>query len=466
MRGVGVLLGLAGAGLAFAQAFSDDERAAVLAFWSESGRYTVAAPLAAATKGPFQVRLTVESSQWLWNYDRARGLAKGPPTAEVPPANPEQRIWDAWIEAKIAWDRYEAAARAAAANAVVLGISFPEEPVAKRPGEIPAGLLKLAGNPPPFAGVVAPMMHQIKFDETMTISYADQPLLRSRYAYYRFPQGVMSGGTRVRELPPEFVDRLFVEAGVNASERKVMAAVSLLEGGFDSVNTYDTGFVSVGFIQFACLQAGAGSLGQVLRREKREDPEAFETDFRRFGLDVAEDGALVALDPSTGAELRGPAAAAKIIDDKRLIAVFQRAGKLSKAFRMAQIRVAKALYYPGSDEVAIQVGGQTLSGPISTIVKSEAGMATLMDRKVNTGTVSPLSTVLALVAGENRIQKFEDLAKFERDIVMAMRFRKDYLTDEALSQPGAAMKPKRDYGAAARHQSGRRGRGGPSPSPL
>jgi len=462
MRRWTAIFGLAvGAVGASAGQFSDIERTKLLMFWNEPGRYSVSAPPDAATKGPWTVRLSIAASQWLWSYDRARGLAKGPPTQDSAAANPEQKEWDAWIEAKLNWDRWVAAHSAHEANNRVLGRSGAlEMPIPPVPGPAPLALIALAGNPPGFADVVAPLYHSIRFDEKMTIAYADNPVMRARYAYYRFPQGVMSGGSRVRELPAEFVDGLFAEAGVSASERKVMGAVSLLEGGFDSVNTYDTGFVSVGFIQFACLKDGAGSLGAVLRRQKQEDAASFQTDFRVYGIDVAESGSLVVVDPATGAELSGAAAALKIIDDKRLIAVFQRAGKLSRAFRTAQIRVAKAMYYPSEIPVTFQAGGKTVSGPISAFIKSEAGMATLMDRKVNTGNVEPLPIVVALIAAENRIQRIEELAGYERDIVAAMKFRKDYLADPSLTQPGPARKPQRDYGTMARHQQGRRGRGG------
>ena len=456
MRGLLIPVGLGLALVASAQVFTDAERESVVAFWNEPNRYRVSAPPTAAEQGPYQVRLTVESSQWLWNYDRARGAGK---FQEPVTPHPDQKVWDAWIESKIAWDRHVALQRAAEANARALGrVDSALLEKVDFPGMIPASLLSLVGNPPNFAEVVAPLEHSIRFNENMTIVYQDNPLGRARYSYYRFTQGVMSGGTRVRDLPEEFVQQLFTDAGVNGSERKVMAAVSLLEGGFDSVNTYDTGFVSVGLIQFACLKDGAGSLGQVLRKQKQDNKEEYEKDFLRFGIDVSEAGALCVVDPSTGAELTAAQAALKIIDDKRLIAVFQRAGKLSKAFRMAQIRVAKAAYYPADDVVAIQVGGRTLSGPVSTFIKSEAGMATLMDRKVNTGSLEPLPTILALIAGENRVEKFEDLAKYERDIVSAMKFRKDYLADPTLTQPPAAKRPTRDYGKMARHQSSRNGR--------
>lgn len=441
--------------------FSEDERSSLVRFWNEPGRYVVSSPPEASAQGPWTVRLSVAASQWLWNYDRARGLSKGPPTQNAAAQNPDQKSWDAWIDAKLKWDRHVAAAAAFEANRRLLGGTgtFDDVPP-PAPGPAPLGLIALAGNPPNFADVVAPLHHSIRFDERMIIGYVDNPLMRPRYAYYRYPQGVMSAGSRVRELPAEFLDTLFTEAGVSASERKVMAAVSLLEGGFDSVNTYDTGFVSVGFIQFACLKDGAGSLGAVLRRQKQENPEAFQSDFRSFGIDVDEAGRLTVVDPSTGAELSAAVAAMKIIDDKRLIAVFQRAGKLSKAFRTAQIRVAKSMYYPADANVSFQSGGQAVSGPVSSFIRSEAGLATLMDRKVNTGNLEPLPIVVALIAAENGLRRVEDLAAFERDIVAAMRFRKDYLADATLTQPGPAKKPQRDYGSLARHQQGRRGRGG------
>lgn len=462
MRRWTAILGFAvwAAGAAAGQ-FSDVERAKLLYYWNEPGRYSVSAPPDAATKGPWTVRLSIAASQWLWSYDRARGLSKGPPTQNATAQNPEQKEWDAWIDAKLNWDRWVAAHSANEANNRVLGRStVVDAPIPPVPGPAPLGLIALAGNPPGFADVVAPLYHAIRFDETMTIAYPDNPVLRARYAYYRFPQGVMSAGSRVRELPSEFVDGLFTEAGVSASERKVMGAVSLLEGGFDSVNTYDTGFVSVGFIQFACLKDGAGSLGAVLRRQKQDNPASFQLDFRAFGIDTTETGSLAVVDPATGAELTGAAAAMKVIDDKRLIAVFQRAGKLSKAFRIAQVRVAKAMYYPSEVPVTFQSGGKTVTGTISAFIKSEAGMATLMDRKVNTGNVDPLPIVVALIAAENRVQRIEDLAAYERDIVAAMKFRKDYLADATLTQPGPPRKPQRDYGSLARHQQGRRGRGG------
>jgi hypothetical protein len=432
--------------------FSDSERARALTYWAEPTRYHVSSPPEAAKEGPWQVRLTVEGSTWLWNYNRARNLPKVPPGEVPPPLTAEQQGWEKWIDAKVAWDRRQAAIAAAEANARAL--SRPMKPPAgatpAMPGPIPEGLLELAGNPPPFAAAVAPLQHSIRFDDGTTLTYNDNTPMRERYAFYRFSQGVMSGGQAVRNMPAAELNKLFKEAGVSDSEQRVMKAVSLLEGGFDSVNTYDTGFVSVGFIQFACLRDGGGSLAATLLRMKRDNPRAFDEDFRRFGLDVTDENQLVALDLVTGAELIGAAAAHKIIEDKRLIAVFQRAGRVSRPFRIAQIQVAKEQYYPGPDAVLIELPDRKLSGRVADIIKSESGMATLMDRKVNTGKIDPFLEVVSDIAQTHDIKKFQDLARFERDIIAALKYRKDYLVDNSLKHPGPLADPQRSFHPASR----------------
>ncbi|MCB8932189.1 MAG: hypothetical protein M9921_15225 [Fimbriimonadaceae bacterium] len=449
--GAAMVVGLVG--VARAGMFSDEERADVVRYWSEPGRYTVSTPKEAAKLGEWQVRLTPDGSQWLWKYNQARGLGKTPP-AQTPPPKPDQVVWDQWIDARVAWDRFEAWNEAVSKNLAqgyALG-SYPDL-LPEKPGDAPAGLLDLVGAPPKFASAVRPLWHEIRFDDGQVVGYSDNPNMRARYAYYRFPDGVMSAGTPVRTLPQEELDDLFEAAHVTDQEQRVMKAVSLLEGGFDSVNTYDTGFVSVGFIQFACLREGGGSLGGVLLRLKSENPEAFQTTFRRFGIDVTPEGLLAAVDPQTGDEAEGPAAAAKIIAKKPLIAVFQRAGQKSRPFRVAQIEVARDRYLPTHDPVVFTVGDRQIACTVADIVKSDAGLATLMDRKVNTGKLDPLAEVVADIFATNKLSKPEELAKYERDLVAAIRFRKDYLADASLVQPGPAADPQRNYNPASRRGS-------------
>lgn len=251
----------------------------------------------------------------------------------------------------------------------------------------------------------------------------------------------------MKAVAADRLQHLFRLAGVSDSEARVMRSVSMLEGGFDSINTYDTGFVSVGFIQFACLREGSGSLGAMLASYKANDGDQYQKDFRDFGIDVTSTGALAVIDPTTGSEIYGAEAAQRIIEDKRLIAVFQRAGQKSDPYVAAQIRAAKQMFYPADDAVTVTVDGETLAGKVSDVIKSEAGMATLMDRKVNTGGLGQFSAVINDVAAQVRPKSMADLAKFEMEIVAQMKYRKDYLADSGLSQPSGDA---RGYSRASR----------------
>lgn len=447
--------------LALGQHFSADETAEILRYWAEPGRYRSSVPKDFERNGIWQVRLTVEGSTWLWGYDRLRGKGKAPTTAKLPEAE-VLASWERWVDAKVARDRAAAQLAANQWNEMVIeGYVGPKVEDAPDPGPVPASLLAFAGNPPTMANAVVPMHHEIVFAGGEAIVYMDNPKMQPRYAYYRWPEGVQSFGSRVADLKREELDAIFLGANIGASDQKVMLAVSPLEGGFDSVNTYDTGFVSVGFIQFASLKEGGHSLGRVLARMKAASPDAFHSAFRRYGLEVTPDAKLVALDLATGAEAVGPDANLRIIRDKRLIAVFQLAGRTSREFRSAQVQTAYASYFPGDDVVSIQSGAATLSLRVRDFIRSEAGLATLMDRKVNTGTLEPLPFILATIAGEIGATKPEQFARYERDIVAAMKFRKDFLREPTLSQPGPAAKPGRDYRQLASRKGSRGGRGKP-----
>lgn len=422
-------------------------------YWSDPSRYKASLPKESARSGAFQVRLTPEGSQWLWNYAGALGRGKGGPTLKTRPSSVEVGVWDAWIREKIAYDRWIAAKDAAAKN----GSGSPLKTTTD-PGPAPDSLRGIFGPPPPFASAVQPMEHTVTFHDGTQIVFRDNPVMREDYAYYRSPQGVMSGGTPVKDIDEEELNSLFEEAKIPSQTRGVMKAVSLLEGGFDAVNTYDTGFVSIGFIQFACLKEGGGSLGAVLRNYKQSSPKGFNEDFVRFGLDVSDDGKLVATDLSNGEQKTGPEAAQLIIADKRLAAVFQRAGRLSRGFRVAQLRVAKELYYPGDDQIVVSAGKSVLSGKVSDVVKSEAGLATLMDRKVHTGRLDPLKQVLESIASTNSVTSFADLAKWEQEVVEKLKNRKSYLGDESLTQPAAA--PATRSAPLTARKSTRKGRSG------
>jgi hypothetical protein len=398
-----------------------------------------------AKDGPWQVRLTPEGSTWLLAYQRAVvGKNKIPPTIDAKASTSGPNAdWEPWVAAKVAFDRWQAQQSVDAANAA-LGIApkkakdAPTTPP-PAPGPIPATLLAACGNPPALAHAATPLSYTVDFGEGGDpFVYTDNVRMRERYAYYRFPKGVNSYGTATKKIPDAERAALFQQAGFTPGEQRIFEAVSGLEGGFDTVQTYDTGFVSIGFIQFVTLAEGRHDLSNVLLQQKMDAPDEYEKDFRRFGIDVrAADKTMVVVDPATGAELAGPDAVLKVIDDKRLLAVFQRAGRRTP-FRVAQIKVARAYYWPSEDPVTVRLAdGTVLTGKVGDVVKSEAGLATLLDRKINTGNWRPLEDVIARVLATHRCpcKSVSEATAYEREIITALKYRTDFLANPTLAKP-------------------------------
>ncbi len=415
--------------------FTRDERAAIVAYWNAPGRYSIGAPAAGPSGGPWQVRLTPEGSRWFWAYTRAvAGPGKPPPNLDIKAAAPD---WEAWVQAKLVYDRALATLQADLANR---GIDI-DSPAAQTaalpplPGPIPDALLARVGNPPAFAAAVVPRRYRILFDDGDLYAYTDNVPMRPRYAYYRCTSGVMDAGKPLRQMTDAELDPIFTGAGMSPSEARAAKAVSRLEGGFEAVNTYDTGWVSIGFIQCITAENGDGSLMDVLTEEKTDAPSAYQNDFRRFGIDVSQAGILTVVDPTTGAELSGNDAVRMVIEDKRLTACFQRAGRRSLAFRAAQVKTARKRYWPADDPFTAAAGQVVLKGSVKDIIRSEAGMATLFDRKVNRGSIAPFDEVVSGIVRDHRITTIAELQRYERAIIAALKYRVDFLTESSLSQP-------------------------------
>jgi hypothetical protein len=469
--------------------FAPEERDAIFAFWNSPGRYEVTDDF--RTNSPYLVRQTADGSRWQWNYDALRGIGKG--AGKVTRAKSIDPAWEPWVKAKVAYDYALASQAALAANLKWKGIV----PVAEDsmgdaggtvtdPGPMPATLASYLPAPPPFAQCVVAKRYLVRFEDSTpalggpdavnldpasiglapaassptskgngaNYDFVDHVELRPRNSYFRFENGVRKAGLAVKNLDPAVLQDLSTRAGLTESESRVMRAVSMLEGGFESVNTYDTGFLSVGLIQFAAQSTGTGSLGAVLRRLRDDEPESFQKDFRRFGIDITDERQLVALDLRTGEEKVGPDAVATIIDDKRLTAVFQRAGERCDAYRLAQLKVAKEWYFPADDTVKFQVDGNNISMRVGDIVRSEAGLATLMEQKVHKGGYPSLGPTLTAVANEFRVLSPEQLVALEAVVVQRMKDRMDFLQDPTLSQPP----PAEGSGLTSRHGT-RQGRG-------
>jgi len=418
--------------------FTDEERLYIVDYWNQPGRYQITSPKNVTQDGPWQVRLSAEGSTWLWNYNKARNVS-APPIQIPKPQNEEQKAWDNWIDKKIAYDQWSTFQSASNCNQNLTGnrgIVNPLVTPATHPGPIPDGLLKLAGNPPCLVSLVAPKRYMITFDPQTTFEYVDETLIRlPRFAYFRFHTGVNYRGKKINELSEKELETLFLEANYSVSEQKIIKAISLLEGGFSSINTYDTGYISVGFLQFASLKNGDASLATLLIRHKTDDPHSFYENFHLFGIDIDNNKCLTAIDPATGAELHAEKAVLKIVEDKRLTAVFQRAATSCRPFIISQLKVAKQSFYPGHQNITVNFGNKTVTVKISDFIHSEAGMATLMDRKVNLGNLNKLKEVLDSLIKKKNILSAKELSKYEQDIIKMMTYRKNFMMDISLSQP-------------------------------
>ncbi len=422
--------------------FTAEEITTISNYWNAPGRYEVGLSDTAQTEGAWVVRLTPEASTWHWRYQRTVSkVEKLPPTQrEIIAPDERTKAWEKWVAAKVAYDRANAAQQAERLNAETQqrAISITAV-IPPHPGEPPPGLHEEVGAPPTFARVVRPRKHTVRFDDGFQVGYHDNVKVGNpRYAYVRFAEGVNSGGVAIRNWDKSSLNALFARAGMTPFEQNVARAVSQLEGGFDSINTYDTGYVSIGFIQFASLSSGGGSLGELLRHYKTSNPTGFSADFHRFGIEVTSNGLLAVVDTDSNKEVYGPEANARIIADKRLTAVFQRAGKTSDSFRVAQIQAAKKRFYPAEYTVRFKLNEKEITGKVSDIIKSEAGMATLFDRSVNTGNIRLLNSVLPKLMAEKRLTTLEQLQPYEAEIIKRMKWRHDFLQDASLTHPAAS----------------------------
>ena len=355
---------------------------------------------------------------WFFAFNRALRTA--------PPA--EAAAWKAWTDLRFARDRWEAGQTAR---------PDPADPEPPPPALIPDGLLRASGDPPPLSTALVPRRYVISLGDGPPLSYVAPISISPRYPSYRFAEGVISGGASLRDMPAGDLDALMRASGLTPFEAHVVGAVSRLEGGFDAVNTYDTGYVSVGFIQFITAAGGDGSLASVLAAEKASKPADFARDFHVRGIDVSPGGIYAALDPATGAELTGPEAVRVTIRDPRLAAVFQAAGRSSAAFRIAQIQTARRIYYPADDPITVTLpGGATLKGRVGDVLHSEAGLATAFDRKVNRGHAAPeVAAAVAAVMAAHGLSTLAGVSPYEREVIAALRYRADFLADKSLSQP-------------------------------
>jgi hypothetical protein len=196
--------------------------------------------------------------------------------------------------------------------------------------------------PPPAVSFRPIRVYSVKLPGGSRYSFHDDPVQLGVKSLVH-EAGVSRMGVKIHKRPD--IEELLTEAGItDDTERKVVKKIAEVESGFEAINTCDPNDVSVGFVPFAAGEAGEGPLCRLLRSMKCAEPREFEGSFRSLGIDVGEKG-LTVVHPDHGRILRGREAVQAIRDDKRLTAVFQQAGEKSRAYQLAQLRLAQELYY-------------------------------------------------------------------------------------------------------------------------
>ncbi|MBA4293963.1 hypothetical protein C0431_13460 [bacterium] len=416
--------------------FTEQESTRLVAYWNSPDRYRSED---LNPSEPFQPVYSPAASAWLHQMYKQRDPGQPLIPTRLPVARqPRHKEWDTYIDTQYNQDYAWAMSVAAWMNAD-LSQSPNEGPVSRPITPTPADLKALASDPPPFFLVHRPQKITVSFDGFVAI-YEEGVDVPRKYPFLRSATGVVSSST-----PPTANELTVLARQAKLPEilHKPLLAVAQLEGGFDTINTYDTGGISIGIIQFASLTTGRGSLAQLLQNYRSSHPAEFSTNFRKYGIDVAPDGRLSVIDPTSGFENSGSDAVRVIVQDKRLTAVFQRAAKLSTNFRTAQIKLLARTYNPLALSVPVTLNGKSFSVPISQLFQTEAGIATLMDRLVNRGSIDPTSDVLSSLARENNITSVSELNSLERDAITRLAYRHDFLSVATLSQPTTETGPRR-----------------------
>jgi hypothetical protein len=88
-----------------------------------------------------------------------------------------------------------------------------------------------------------------------------------------------------------------------------------------------------------------------------------------------------------------------------------------------------------NDKVTVTIGSNKVVRPLSDFVHTEAGKAVFLDRKVNTGNIGGTSAALQAIVDAAKIDKAEDLAKYEALLIKCMYYRFDPMTTDDLQKP-------------------------------
>lgn len=309
---------------------------------------------------------------------------------------------------------------------------------------------------------------------TQISTYTEQFPTGERFTFHDYvPSGHTqdTSGTKFsgsgKAKPSNLGAEEYAAMGLSQQQANALRFVSTHEGNFDALNTYDRARVSFGFIQFA----GGRGLPPLMALLKLRRPEAFHTMFQVYGIDVefnlkntkALSPVITVIEPITQKTLKGDNAESLIRDNKKLSAVFVRAGHNLETQR-GQIEAATQNYVipslkrevsfsaevvevldPLTDKVKKSYVGRAarefrLKSEYSSLKKanlireqkvntksnlekillSEKGLAMLFDRSIQEGVgTGPkrIEAAIKWVADKRGLKNINDTAKYEQEVM-------------------------------------------------
>ena len=258
------------------------------------------------------------------------------------------------------------------------GILGPEtwkklEPAAGAPASIPA--LRVAQAPAAaLAPGVVPLAETPTHPVTIDGLYATGPE-GTRFAHRSGP-GFMTLPSSETKLTAWLASAEASGVQATESQKRVVRAISVNEGGLEAVNSYDDSFLSFGAFQWTSGADNApGELPALLSRFKTYDAQAYADCFGNAGLEpVLAGNAATGYLMLHGAELR-------TAPDKAALRTASWAYRFWRAGHHPVLRACEAEL--AVSRIALFYGNDVGGHSIRQLVTSELGVALLLDEHVN-----------------------------------------------------------------------------------
>lgn len=206
----------------------------------------------------------------------------------------------------------------------------------------------------------------------------------SNSAHMVYANGVMYAGQSNIQLDVNSIASI----GLSQNHAKALQYVSVHEGKFDAINSYDKAIFSYGFVQFVGKQEHGASLNDVLNSMRTNAGNAFQQVFGRVG--IGSEGRTVTVLDDRGSKLTNDQAWLYIQKDVRLAGAFIQAG-FDPALVLEQLRMANNLYVQPALKRAIDVNG--MQRPLGEFITTEGLVTAVIAIAVSRG-VGGMSKIL------------------------------------------------------------------------